>query len=171
MICTSIEELCRTIEETRKGKKVVLATGSFDLFHIDHLTYLEGAKKQGDILVVAVKSDKAVRMKNPERPIINEVDRATIVDSIKHVDYTIIVDYDETLELEIASENAKQREWLVIFQELFKSLKPDILYYEGNPNLQSARDKIFEKYGISGVMKVRGERASTTEIIKKLKAN
>ena len=169
MIIASIEDLCRIIEETRKGKKIVLATGSFDLFHVDHLIYLEGAKKQGDILIVAVKSDNAVKRKNPERPIINQIDRATIVDNIKPVDYTIIADYNESLELELTPENNKQRDWLVIFQEIFKQLKPDILYYEGNPDLQSARDKVFEKYGISGVMKKRGERASTTEIINKLK--
>ena len=169
MICTSIDELCWNIDQVREGKKVVLATGSFDLFHIDHLIYLEGAKEAGDILVVAVKSDKAVKMKNPDRPIINEVYRTTIVDRIRPVDFTIIVDYDDSLELEITPENEKQREWLVIFQELFKKLKPDILYYEGNPELQSARDKVFEKYGITGVMKIRGERASTTEIVEKLK--
>lgn len=170
MICTSIEELSWKIEKIRMGRKIVLATGSFDLFHYDHLKYLEGAKKQGDILVVAVKSDKAVKKKNPERPIICEEHRAAIVDSIKPVDFTIIVDYNEALQLEIDADNAKQREWLIIFQELFKGLRPDILYHEDNPILQSARDKVFEKYGIKGVMKKRGKNASTTEIVEKLKA-
>lgn len=170
MIFTSIDDLSRNVKEVRNGKKVVLATGSFDLFHFDHLKYLEGAKRQGDILVVAVKSDKAVQMKNPNRPIICEEHRAAIVDSIKPVDFTIIVEYNKMLQLEMKAENGKQREWLVIFQELFKSLRPDILYYEDNPVLQSARDKVFEKYGITGVMKKRGTNTSTTEIVQKLKA-
>ena len=170
MICTSIDELSRNIEKIRKGKKVVLATGSFDLFHYDHLKYLEGAKKQGDILVVAVKGDKAVNKKSPERPIICEEHRAAIVDSIKPVDFTIIMDYDEALQLEIKADNARQREWLIIFQELFKKLRPDILYHEDNPILQSARDKVFEKYGIKGIKKKRGENASTTGIVNKLRA-
>lgn len=170
MICTSIDELSRNIEKIRKSKKVVLATGSFDLFHYDHLKYLEGAKKHGDILVVAVKSDKAVNQKSPERPIICEEQRVAIVDSIKPVDFTIIVDYDEMLELEMKAENARQREWLIIFQELFKALRPDILYHEDNPILQSARDKVFEKYGITGIKKKRGENASTTGIVNKLRA-
>ncbi len=169
MICTSIKELCGIIEKERQGKKVVLGTGSFDLFHIDHLKYLEGAKKQGDILVVAVKSNKAVQQKNPDRPIIDEAYRAAIVDNIKPVDYTIIVDYDEMIQLEMKADNSKQHEWLIIFQELFKNLRPDILYYEDNPVLQSARDKVFEKYGVTGVKKKRGEITSTTEIVKKLK--
>lgn len=170
MICTSIDELSRNIEKIRKGKKVVLATGSFDLFHYDHLKYLEGAKKQGDILVVAVKSDKAVNKKSPERPIICEEHRAAIVDGIKHVDFTIIMDYDEMLQLELKAENARQREWLIIFQELFKGLRPDILYHEDNPILQSAREKVFKKYGITGIKKKRGENASTTGIVNKLRA-
>lgn len=169
MIFTSAEELSREVMKVRDGKKVVLATGTFDLFHYDHLKYLEGAKNEGEILVVAVKSNKCAGLKNPDRPVIDEAHRIAIVDSIKYVDYSIIVDYDEKLQLEINADNKKQKEWLIIFQELFKTLKPDILYYEDNPVLQSARDEVFEKYGILGVMKKRGESASTTDIIKKLK--
>ncbi len=169
MICISVEELCRNVDIIREGKKVVLATGSFDILHVDHLIYLEGAKSEGDILVVAVKSDKAVGLKNPDRPINTGVYRVALVDRMKPVDFTIIVDYDDSIELEVVPDNEKQREWLTIFQEIFKKLKPDILYYEGNTDLQSARDKVFEKYGITGIMKIRGERASTTEIIKKIK--
>ena len=169
MIFTSINELAEEIEKVREGKKVILATGTFDLFHYDHLKYLEGAKNQGEILVVAVKSNKCAGLKNPERPLIDEAHRVAIVDSIKYVDYSIIVDYNENLKLEIKPENEKQRQWLIIFQDLFKAIKPDILYYEDNPVLQSARDKVFEKYGISGCMKERGKIASTTEIIKKMK--
>ena len=51
---------------------------------------------------------------------------------------------------------------------MFKVLKPDILYYEDNPQLQTARDRVFKKYGITGVIKPRGKGASTTEIIKKI---
>ena len=147
----------------------MLATGTFDLFHYEHLKYLEGAKQHGDILVVAVKSDKCASLKNPDRPIISENQRVAIVDAIRYVDYSIIVDYNPNINLEVEAENAKQKEWLIIFQELFKNLKPDVLYYENNDVLQTARDKVFEKYGITGVMKKRGESASTTEIIQKMK--
>lgn len=170
MIFTSMDELVRKIEEERKGKKVVLATGTFDLFHYDHLQYLQGAKNQGEILVVAVKSNKCASLKNPKRPVIDEKHRVAIVDNIKGVDYSIIVDYNEDLVLEVPAENEKQLEWLRIFQPLFKALKPDILYYENNDTLQSARDKVFEKYGITGVMKIRGTNASTTDIIKKMES-
>ena len=71
--------------------------------------------------------------------------------------------------LEVEPENEKQKEWLIIFQELFKALKPDILYYEDNPVLQSARDKVFERYNVSGIKKKRGVSESTTDIISRLK--
>lgn len=172
MIFTSMKELAKAIEKEREGKKVVLGTGTFDLFHYDHLQYLLGAKNEGEILVVAVKSDKSARLKNPDnldRPVFNENQRVAIVDNIKGVDYTIIVDYKTNMLLEVAADNDKQREWLRIFQPLFRTLKPDILYYENNPELQTARDRVFEKYGITGVMKERGTNTSTTDIIKKMK--
>lgn len=169
MTIGNVSELVDVVEKNRQGKKVVLATGTFDLFHYEHLKYLEGAKQHGDILVVAVKSDKCASLKNPDRPIISENQRVAIVDAIRYVDYSIIVDYNPNINLEVETENAKQKEWLIIFQELFKNLKPDVLYYENNDVLQTARDKVFEKYGITGVMKKRGESASTTEIIQKMK--
>ena len=169
MTVGNVSELVDVVEKNRQGKKVVLATGTFDLFHYEHLKYLEGAKQHGDILVVAVKSDKCASLKNPDRPIISENQRVAIVDAIRYVDYSIIVDYNPIINLEVEAENAKQKEWLIIFQELFKNLKPDVLYYENNDVLQTAREKVFEKYGITGVMKKRGESASTTEIIQKMK--
>lgn len=168
MIANSITELCNLVNRNRNGK-IVLATGTFDLFHYEHLKYLEGAKKQGDILVVAVKNDICASLKNPDRPVIEENHRIAIVDAIKYVDYTILVDYNSNVIPEIEAENKKQLEWLIIFEELFKNLKPDVLYYENNPVLQSARDKIFEIYGITGVMKERGKSESTTSIIAKMK--
>ena len=169
MIATSTNQLSNEVNKIRQGKKVVLATGTFDLFHYEHLKYLEGAKKQGDILVVAVKNNQCASLKNPDRPVIDEKQRIAIVDAIKYVDYSILVGYDPNRNIEIGFENEKQREWLIIFQELFKIVRPDILYYEDNPVLQSARDEVFKKYGILGIMKKRGETSSTTEIIKKIK--
>ena len=108
-------------------------------------------------------------LKNPKRQIIDEKHRIAIVDAIKYVDYTILVNYDPSVNLGIEFENEKQHQWLIIFEELFKIVRPDILYYENNPSLQSARDKVCKLYGISGIMKERGESASTTDIIKKIK--
>ena len=169
MICANMDELVSKVKKEREGKIVVLATGTFDLFHVDHLEYLKGAKRQGDILVVAVKSNQCAALKNPERPIISEEQRIQIVDAIKCVDYSIIVDYDSEVELDIEADNQTQKEWLIIFQEIFECLKPDVLYYENNSVLQTARDRAFEKYKITGVPKTRGKNTSTTKIVEMMK--
>ena len=103
-------------------------------------------------------------------PIGQAIKKARTAKGMTRDELSRIVDYDPSTVLEFESENKKQEEWLIIFQDLFKTLRPDILYYENNPVLQSARNKVFEKYGITGVMKERGEKASTTEIIKKMKS-
>src|SRR5262249_36493580 len=51
-----------------KGKKTVLANGCFDILHVGHIRYLRAARELGDVLVVAVNSDKSVRLiKDPGR--------------------------------------------------------------------------------------------------------
>ncbi len=85
-------ELKRTVEDSRKaGRKVVLANGCFDLLHAGHIRYLEGAKAQGDILVLAVNSDESVRqLKGDGRPIQSEAERTEILASLECVDYVLV---------------------------------------------------------------------------------
>lgn len=166
---TTLKDLCHNLEKERKGKKVVLATGTFDLFHYSHLKYLEHAKEQGDILVVAVKNDKCAHLKGDNRPIVNEFQRVAIIEGLKCVDYVILVDYDPSVTLEVKADNSRQEEWLIIFQDVFKELHPDILYHEINPLLEDARKRVFEKYHIKGVSVERGNVTSTSEIIEKIK--
>lgn len=160
------QEYLKTIRE--RCQNIVLATGTFDLFHYEHLRYLEDAKKIGDTLVVAVKDDKAARLKNPGRPIIVESQRIAIVDALKCVDYTILADYDENIELPIMCENQKQEQWLRAFVRIFEDLKPDMLYYEGNPVLKTVREKVFKRYNIRGVYRERTAIVSTSKIIAKI---
>src|SRR4029079_103892 len=76
-----------------KGKTVVLANGCFDILHVGHVRYLEGARKLGDTLVVAVNSDQSVRaIKGPDRPILNEGERATLVSALRCVDHVVVFD-------------------------------------------------------------------------------
>ena len=57
------------LPEMLRGKSVVLANGCFDILHVGHVRYLEGARKLGDTLVVAINSDRSVRaIKGPDRP-------------------------------------------------------------------------------------------------------
>jgi D-glycero-beta-D-manno-heptose 1-phosphate adenylyltransferase len=74
-------------------KRLVFTNGCFDLIHVGHIRYLQDAKAQGDILIVAVNSDASVgRLKGPGRPLQPENDRCEILGSIECVDYIILFD-------------------------------------------------------------------------------
>jgi D-glycero-beta-D-manno-heptose 1-phosphate adenylyltransferase len=76
-----------------RGLTIAFANGGFDLLHVGHVRYLEGARREGDRLVVAVNSDRSVRaLKGPSRPILNESDRAELVAALRAVDYVVIFD-------------------------------------------------------------------------------
>lgn len=60
------------IRKKHKDKKISICTGSFDLFHYSHLMFLKYIKQNSDILIVVIKSDKDVKAKGKNRPIINE---------------------------------------------------------------------------------------------------
>jgi rfaE bifunctional protein nucleotidyltransferase chain/domain len=78
-------------EARAAGKRVVLANGCFDLIHVGHVRYLEGAKAEGDLLIVAVNGDGSVAsLKGPGRPFLNESDRADLVAAMGVVDYVVV---------------------------------------------------------------------------------
>jgi rfaE bifunctional protein nucleotidyltransferase chain/domain len=80
---------------TVTGKRLVLANGCFDLLHVGHVRYLEGARRLGDALLVAVNSDASVtRLKGPGRPIMPEGERAEIIGALGSVDYVLVFDDD-----------------------------------------------------------------------------
>jgi D-glycero-beta-D-manno-heptose 1-phosphate adenylyltransferase len=73
------------------GQTIALANGVFDLLHVGHLRYLQGAADEGDVLVVAVNDDAAVRqLKGADRPVVGEADRAELVDALQGVDYVVL---------------------------------------------------------------------------------
>jgi rfaE bifunctional protein nucleotidyltransferase chain/domain len=81
----------RLAEFKREGKRVVLANGCFDTLHVGHVRYLSGARREGDILIVAVNADSSVRgLKGAGRPVLNEQARAQLVASLRDVDYVTI---------------------------------------------------------------------------------
>lgn len=83
----------RLSEERNKGKVVVLANGCFDVLHVGHVRYLQAARREGDLLVVAVNSDSSMRkLKGAGRPILSESDRAELVAALAAVDFVVIFD-------------------------------------------------------------------------------
>ncbi len=121
----------REIKKKHKKKKIVLANGVFDIFHIGHLWYLEAAKKLGDILVVSITSDRCVN-KGPLRPFFTQNQRIQLLSSIELVDYIVINDNVSSI-------------------KLIKDLEPDI-YVKGkdykNPKLDITRNITKEKKAV-----------------------
>jgi rfaE bifunctional protein nucleotidyltransferase chain/domain len=75
------------------GKRVVLGNGCFDILHVGHLRYLQHARAMGDVLVVAVNSDKSIQgIKDAGRPILSEKERVTLVSALRCVDYVVLFD-------------------------------------------------------------------------------
>ncbi len=86
--------------EKEKGKRVVLANGIFDILHVGHVRYLQGARKKGDILVVGINSDRSARRnKGSGRPLMNEKERAQIISSLSCVSYVTIFNEDKATHL------------------------------------------------------------------------
>jgi len=73
------------------GNTVALANGLFDILHVGHLRYLEGASLEGDLLIVAINSDESARrLKGPSRPVVPERERAELVAGFSCVDHALL---------------------------------------------------------------------------------
>jgi D-beta-D-heptose 7-phosphate kinase/D-beta-D-heptose 1-phosphate adenosyltransferase len=82
------------------GRKIVFTNGCFDIVHLGHVEYFRFAKRQGDILVVAVNTDDSIRrLKGPKRPIIPEADRISVLEELQSIDYLVRFDEDTPLKL------------------------------------------------------------------------
>ena len=90
----SIEEMLVERERLRlQGARLVFTNGVFDLLHVGHVRYLAQARSLGDVLVVAINSDRTVReLKGPDRPIFDQSERAEILAALRQVDYVVVFD-------------------------------------------------------------------------------
>jgi D-glycero-beta-D-manno-heptose 1-phosphate adenylyltransferase len=88
----SREELRSRVKDWRQaGERITLANGNFDLLHVGHVRYLQGAKSLGGRLVVAINSDDSVRkLKGEGRPIMPENERSEIVAALADVDAVVV---------------------------------------------------------------------------------
>jgi rfaE bifunctional protein nucleotidyltransferase chain/domain len=147
-------ELTQIIEKCKQQNKTVVATnGCFDILHVGHLQLLNKAKAFGDILIVGINSDNSVaRLKGPERPIVNENDRARIIANLKAVDYVSI--FDESTAV-----------------EFLKNLKPDIYVKGGDYNLKNLPEAqpVMENGGKVEFVELAPQKSSTA-LIDKIKS-
>ena len=78
-------------EHKHRGESIVFSNGCFDTLHVGHIRYLEGARAEGDVLVVGINDDSSVRgLKGPGRPVLDENARALLVASLRSVDYVVL---------------------------------------------------------------------------------
>jgi D-beta-D-heptose 7-phosphate kinase/D-beta-D-heptose 1-phosphate adenosyltransferase len=133
------------------GKRVVFTNGCFDLLHPGHVRYLREARSLGDSLVVALNSDRSVRMlKGEGRPILNEKERAEVIAALETVDYVVIFD-EETP------------------RELIADLLPDVLVKGGDWGLEEiiGREEVEAAGGtVRSLPYIEG--SSTSEIIERV---
>ena len=97
----SVDELALKLGDHKKrGQRVVLANGCFDLLHVGHARYLQGARREGDVLVVAINSDESVRLlKGEGRPILPAEARARLVAGLAAVNYVLVFEEPDVTRL------------------------------------------------------------------------
>ena len=132
------------------GKKIVFTNGAFDLLHAGHATYLEQARRLGDVLVVGLNTDASVRRyKGEKRPVVDEQNRARLLAALECVDYVTWFDEDEP-------------------KALIAELQPDVLVKAADwAHYVSGRD-IVEARGGKVVLAPMVAGLSTTKLIEKI---
>lgn len=137
----------------KKNKKIVLAGGCFDILHIGHIKFLKNAKGQADYLFVLLESDETVaKLKGAGRPINPQLDRAEILDSIKFVDYVILL-------TQMKSNND--------YDELVKDINPSVIAITEGSKQQAHAKRQAEKINAKVISVVKNvEDVSTTKIAK-----
>ena len=132
------------------GKTVVFTNGCFDLMHAGHATYLEFARRQGDVLVVGLNTDASVRRyKGEKRPVVDERNRARLMAALECVDFVTWFDEDEP-------------------KALIAELQPDVLVKaEDWAHYVSGRE-IVEARGGKVVLAPMVAGLSTTKLIEKI---
>jgi D-beta-D-heptose 7-phosphate kinase/D-beta-D-heptose 1-phosphate adenosyltransferase len=137
----------------KKKARTVFTNGCFDLLHKGHVTYLEQARKLGDLLIVAVNSDDSVkRLKGPERPINALADRIEVLAALEAVDFVTWFEEDTP-------------------ESLIRLLKPRVLVKGGDwkvDQIVGSKDVLSWGGKVRSLPYVQGR--STTQMIEKAKS-
>ena len=145
----SITPVCRKLHAV--GRKLVLATGFFDLLHQEHINFLRKAKAVGDTLIVAIESDERAKITKGEgRPVESQTIRCQKVSA--YADYVIALPSDFNN--------------FEAYDSLMFAVKPEIYAVSSHTSHQKTKDFLSEKYG--GHLQVVHEfnpSISTTQII------
>jgi D-beta-D-heptose 7-phosphate kinase/D-beta-D-heptose 1-phosphate adenosyltransferase len=149
----SLKQLLKEVDSLKKeGKKIVFTNGGFDLIHAGHINSLKEAKEAGDILIVAINSDKSIKkLKGEKRPIMNQSGRAILLSAIRYVDFVIIFDEPDV-------------------KNLLKKIKPAYHAKGGDYSIESVPERDFSKsLGIKTIITGGEKIKSSSQIIKKIR--
>lgn len=157
-----------------RNKNLIICAGWFDMFHIGHLRFLNNAKKESDKLLVVVMNDQDGRyIKGETRPLINQNDRAEIIDNLKCVDYVVVSEsiknskpYPDKLEKDKKTKLLWDR-----YIPIIELIKPRKVFSLEETLKHNYLGEYIESLGVEVIYSERTEGVSTTEIERKLKHN
>lgn len=141
----NLDKLSKVLSaEKQKGKKVVLTNGCFDLLHPGHHYLLNEARREGDILVVAVNSDSSIRrLKGEGRPRIEENDRIKMLAGLEAVDYVLLFEEDTPERLigellpDVLVKGGDYKDDVVVGRDLVESNGGRMVFVERLPGLST----------------------------------
>lgn len=145
----SLSELHELVSDLKKkGKKIVMTNGCFDLLHAGHIMLFSASKKLGDILIVATDDDESVKkLKGNGRPVISARERVGILSALDSVDYVVVFSSEK-------------------LGVLIESIRPDILTKGSNYSSEEVYGRdLVEHYGGSVALIPVKENISSTSII------
>jgi D-beta-D-heptose 7-phosphate kinase/D-beta-D-heptose 1-phosphate adenosyltransferase len=139
------------LKHKNDGKKIVFTNGCYDILHVGHIQCFQESKRLGDILIVAVNSDRSVGdLKGPSRPIVPEGERAELIAAMESVDYVTIFDQEDPF-------------------QVIAAVKPDILVKGGDWSIETIVGReLVESYGGKVMTIPMVEGISTSAIIEKI---
>ncbi|MBI1902641.1 MAG: D-glycero-beta-D-manno-heptose 1-phosphate adenylyltransferase [Planctomycetia bacterium] len=149
------DDAARLAEAARsQGRKIIFTNGCYDLLHVGHVSCLDEAARQGDLLFVGVNSDRSARnLKGPGRPIRSQAERAAVLAALACVDYVTVFDADTPV-------------------DLIAAIRPDVLVKGGDYGSQQAIPgrEFVESYGGRLHIARLVEGVSTTQILRSVAA-
>jgi D-glycero-beta-D-manno-heptose 1-phosphate adenylyltransferase len=137
--------------ERTAGRTLAFANGCFDLLHVGHIRYLQGAAAEADRLIVAVNDDRSVAsLKGAGRPVLAALDRAELVAAVRGVDYVVVF-----------GEPSVER--------LLNLLRPDVHCKGTDYTVETVPERaIVREYGGRTAIVGDAKRHSTREIISRM---
>ncbi len=147
-----LDELEEILNRHRKeNKKIVFTNGCFDILHVGHIEYLKFSRRQGDVLVIGLNTDRSVReQKGDKRPFVSEDERARLISALEDVGYVILFD-------ELTPE------------KLIRRIKPDVLVKGEDWKEKGVVGREYvESYGGKVILAPLVKDVSTTDIVSRI---